>query len=108
ARTREEIDRKGFRGLAVQVDGGIDEDTGATAARAGADVFVAGSAVFGHDRPDQAAHRLRLAVSLAGGRPLAEEPPLAAGDGAERTAGERTAGEGASEEPGAGSRSRDR
>ncbi|MGH9059533.1 MAG: hypothetical protein ACRDZY_08490, partial [Acidimicrobiales bacterium] len=69
--------------------------------------------VFGHDRPDQAAHRLRLAVSLAGGRPLAEEPPLAAGDGAERTAGERTAGErtageGASEDPGAGSRSRDR
>jgi ribulose-phosphate 3-epimerase len=33
----------------IQVDGGIDETTAGRAARAGADVLVAGSAVFGRD-----------------------------------------------------------
>jgi ribulose-phosphate 3-epimerase len=32
----------------LQVDGGINEKTARRAARAGADVFVAGHAVFGH------------------------------------------------------------
>src|SRR5699024_3452968 len=35
--------------LALQVDGGITADTLPIAAAAGADVFVAGSAVYGHD-----------------------------------------------------------
>ncbi|MGH9093380.1 MAG: ribulose-phosphate 3-epimerase [Acidimicrobiales bacterium] len=43
----------------VEVDGGIDEATAPRAAAAGADVFVAGSAVFGHDRPWEAVEAIR-------------------------------------------------
>ncbi|TDN92966.1 ribulose-phosphate 3-epimerase [Microbacterium sp. BK668] len=43
----------------LQVDGGIGESTIAQAAEAGADTFVAGSAVFGADDPDAAITRLR-------------------------------------------------
>ena len=46
----------------VEVDGGIDVDTAPVAARAGANVFVAGSAVFGHARPWEAAEAIRTAV----------------------------------------------
>ncbi len=48
-------------GLAVdiEVDGGIDVDTAPRAAEAGANVFVAGSAIFGHDRPWVAAEEIR-------------------------------------------------
>ncbi len=49
----------GGRPILVQVDGGIGERTIGDAARAGADTFVAGSAVFGADDPDAAVHRLR-------------------------------------------------
>ena len=45
--------------VAVQVDGGIDEDTIARCAAAGADVFVAGSAVYGSDDPAGAVAALR-------------------------------------------------
>ena len=45
--------------LFVEVDGGINADTIAAAAEAGADVFVAGSAVYGADDPDAAVRRLR-------------------------------------------------
>lgn len=45
--------------VAVQVDGGISRDTILRAADAGADTFVAGSAVFGSDDPDQAVNALR-------------------------------------------------
>jgi ribulose-phosphate 3-epimerase len=52
------------RGSAVwlQVDGGISESTIAQAAEAGADTFVAGSAVFGADDPDAAIAALRSAA----------------------------------------------
>ena len=43
----------------LQVDGGIAESTIAQAAEAGADTFVAGSAVFGKDDPDAAIAALR-------------------------------------------------
>ncbi|MEN2740989.1 ribulose-phosphate 3-epimerase [Microbacterium sp. X-17] len=43
----------------LQVDGGISESTIAQAAEAGADTFVAGSAVFGADDPDAAIAALR-------------------------------------------------
>nr|WP_301538756.1 ribulose-phosphate 3-epimerase [Microbacterium sp. SYP-A9085] len=43
----------------LQVDGGISPDTIAQAADAGADTFVAGSAVFGADDPDRAIAALR-------------------------------------------------
>lgn len=43
----------------LQVDGGVSESTIARAAEAGADTFVAGSAVFGADDPDAAIASLR-------------------------------------------------
>jgi ribulose-phosphate 3-epimerase len=43
----------------LQVDGGIGESTIAEAAAAGADTFVAGSAVFGAAHPDRAIEALR-------------------------------------------------
>jgi ribulose-phosphate 3-epimerase len=43
----------------LQVDGGIAASTIAQAAEAGADTFVAGSAVFGADDPAQAIAALR-------------------------------------------------
>lgn len=49
----------------LQVDGGIAEDTIAHAAEAGADTFVAGSAVFGAADPDEAIRGLRAAASAA-------------------------------------------
>ncbi len=56
------------RDLAVdlEVDGGIDEHTVARAAKAGANVFVAGSAVFGHDAPWEAVESIRRAAVDAG------------------------------------------
>ncbi|GAB3601834.1 ribulose-phosphate 3-epimerase [Microbacterium aureliae] len=47
----------------LQVDGGIGESTIAQAAEAGADTFVAGSAVFGASDPDAAIAGLRAAAA---------------------------------------------
>lgn len=47
---REAIDQTG-RDILLEVDGGIDQETILKAAEAGADVFVAGSAVFGAADP---------------------------------------------------------
>jgi ribulose-phosphate 3-epimerase len=43
----------------IEVDGGIAADTIARAAEAGADAFVAGTAVYGADDPAEAVRRLR-------------------------------------------------
>jgi ribulose-phosphate 3-epimerase len=51
--------RAGHLRLFVEVDGGIAEDTIEAAAEAGADVFVAGSAVFGAADPGRAIEALR-------------------------------------------------
>src|SRR4051794_12597466 len=58
-------DEAGRRGAAVwlQVDGGIGASTIAQAAEAGADTFVAGSAVFGASDPDAAIAALRATAS---------------------------------------------
>jgi len=52
------------RSLAVdlEVDGGIDVHTAGVAAAAGANVLVAGSAVFGHPAPWEAVQRIRAAA----------------------------------------------
>jgi ribulose-phosphate 3-epimerase len=52
----------------LQVDGGVDETTIVRCAEAGADVFVAGSAVYGADDPASAATRLRKAAEAATAR----------------------------------------
>lgn len=54
----------------LQVDGGVSGSTIEQCAEAGADVFVAGSAVFGADDPDRAVRDLRaLAESSVVGSP---------------------------------------
>jgi ribulose-phosphate 3-epimerase len=50
----------------VQVDGGVDEETIERCAEAGADVFVAGVAVYGSDDPAAAVQRLRACADRAG------------------------------------------
>lgn len=61
-RARAAIDGAGT-GVALQVDGGITEETIIRAAEAGANVFVAGSAVYGAEDPSEAVERLRTAGS---------------------------------------------
>jgi ribulose-phosphate 3-epimerase len=51
--------------LLLEVDGGINADTIELAARAGADVFVAGSAVYGAEDPQQAIAALRARAAGA-------------------------------------------
>jgi ribulose-phosphate 3-epimerase len=57
--------RAGHLQLFVEVDGGIDEDTIVDAAQAGADVFVAGTAVYGADDPGKAVEALRAQARAA-------------------------------------------
>ena len=46
----------------IEVDGGINVETAPRAARAGADILVAGSAVFGAADPAAAARAIRAAA----------------------------------------------
>lgn len=55
--------RAGGGQVALQVDGGVTEETIVRAAEAGADVFVAGSAVYGKQDPAQAISALRAAAT---------------------------------------------
>ncbi|HET6795160.1 MAG TPA: ribulose-phosphate 3-epimerase, partial [Acidimicrobiales bacterium] len=64
--TSEEIRRRGLSTV-IQVDGGIDPDTAPLTAEAGATVFVAGSAIFGHRDHAAAAASIRRAVNPAAG-----------------------------------------
>ena len=57
-RTRELIARHGGD-IWLQVDGGVSAETIERCAEAGADVFVAGSAVYNADDPDAMVERLR-------------------------------------------------
>jgi ribulose-phosphate 3-epimerase len=57
----------GHLDLRIEVDGGIDEDTAVAAAEAGADTFVAGTAVYGADDPAAAVRRIRARVQRAVG-----------------------------------------
>jgi ribulose-phosphate 3-epimerase len=54
--------------LWLQVDGGVSAETIGRCAEAGADMFVAGSAVFGADDPDAAVRDLRALASDAAAR----------------------------------------
>jgi ribulose-phosphate 3-epimerase len=57
--------RSGRLRLFIEVDGGISADTIEAAAEAGADVFVAGSAVYGADDPGRAVAALRATADGA-------------------------------------------
>ncbi|QBB72052.1 ribulose-phosphate 3-epimerase [Pseudolysobacter antarcticus] len=61
-RVREMIDRSG-RDIRLEVDGGVKVDNIAEIARAGADTFVAGSAIFG--KPDYAAVIAAMQAQIA-------------------------------------------
>jgi ribulose-phosphate 3-epimerase len=58
--------------LRIEVDGGVAEDTIAAAAEAGADTFVAGTAVFEAASPDEVIRRLRALARAA--MPTADPP----------------------------------
>ncbi len=62
AQVRRAADEAGLA-LDIEVDGGIDERTVVDAARAGANVFVAGSAVFNRDDPLEAVGAILRAAS---------------------------------------------
>jgi ribulose-phosphate 3-epimerase len=63
-RTRQLIDKHGLD-LWLQVDGGVSAETIERCAEAGADVFVAGSAVFKADDPARMVDALRAAAEAA-------------------------------------------
>lgn len=63
-KTRAMINASGFP-IRLEVDGGVTLDNAADIARAGADVIVAGSAVFGQESPKEAAESLGRAIRLA-------------------------------------------
>jgi ribulose-phosphate 3-epimerase len=54
------------REIRVEVDGGIKVDNIAAAARAGADTFVAGSAIFGSKDYSATIRAMRAALASAG------------------------------------------
>jgi ribulose-phosphate 3-epimerase len=58
-RRARELVRDGEHAVWVQVDGGVDEETIGLCAEAGADVFVAGSAVYSGSDPADVVRRLR-------------------------------------------------
>lgn len=55
---KEEITKRGLSTL-IEVDGGVSTDNAATLFAAGADVLVAGSAVFGADSPTEAIRSMK-------------------------------------------------
>ena len=65
-RTRELLDRHGLD-LWIEIDGGISVDTIEQCADAGADVFVAGSAVYAADNPNAMVDQLRGLAERAAG-----------------------------------------
>ena len=60
-----ELARRHGLDLTIEVDGGIDADTVVRVAEAGADTFVAGSAIFEHPDPVAAARAIRKAATAA-------------------------------------------
>ena len=58
ARLRELIDRRHAKAL-IEIDGGVNVTTGAQLVKAGADVLVAGSAVFSAKDPAAEIHSLK-------------------------------------------------
>jgi len=61
---RDLLDREGSR-APIEVDGGIDVRTAPGIVAAGADILVAGHAVFGAPDPERAIRELRAAASVA-------------------------------------------
>jgi ribulose-phosphate 3-epimerase len=60
----------------IEVDGGINMQTAVECARAGADTFVSGTALFGQRQLRRAVQRMREAVTAAAPKHLRLEPAL--------------------------------
>jgi len=58
----------------IEVDGGVAHDTVAQVVQAGADLLVAGNAVFGAGRPERDARELLAAAREAAGEPTEADP----------------------------------
>ena len=65
-RTRELVRKHGLD-IWIQIDGGVSADTIERCAEAGADVFVAGSAVYAADDPNAMVEKLRSMAAQAAG-----------------------------------------
>ncbi|MEM6935561.1 MAG: ribulose-phosphate 3-epimerase, partial [Pseudomonadota bacterium] len=63
-RARDLIDRSGFD-IRLEVDGGVKVDNIGEIAAAGADTFVAGSAIFGTDDYAQTITAMRAAIAAS-------------------------------------------
>jgi len=63
-RARDIIDRSG-RPIRLEVDGGVKVDNAAEVAKAGADTFVSGSAIFGHKDYRDVVAAMRKAIDGA-------------------------------------------
>jgi ribulose-phosphate 3-epimerase len=61
------LDRAGSR-AAITIDGGIDASNAARVVAAGADILVAGQAIFGHGNAERGTRDLRAALSGSGAR----------------------------------------
>lgn len=61
AKLRQYANQMGKHSLMIQVDGGIDECTAPACVQAGADVLVAGSAIFGRENREDAIKKICLA-----------------------------------------------
>jgi ribulose-phosphate 3-epimerase len=59
---RERIDRSG-KAIRLEIDGGVKPDNIGEIARAGADTFVAGSAIFGQSDYAEVVRRMKDAVT---------------------------------------------
>jgi ribulose-phosphate 3-epimerase len=60
-RVREVLDRAGS-GASIEIDGGVDQSNAAAVVAAGADILVAGHAIFGTPDPEAATRALRAAA----------------------------------------------
>ena len=68
-RVRDLIDRSG-KPIRLEIDGGVKPDNIGAIAAAGADTFVAGSAIFGHPDYAQVIREMKAAVDAARASPL--------------------------------------
>lgn len=64
SRLRHMLNERGLSHVEIEVDGGIQEKTAPLVYAAGANVLVAGSAVFGHEHRGAAIERIRSSIRL--------------------------------------------
>jgi len=59
---RADLDAAGLKGVQIEIDGGVDVNNAAEIVRAGVDILVAGSSVYGAEDPVAAARALQAAA----------------------------------------------